>query len=151
MRTNNPLCSSMTKDAAIRIDLNSTEHVHLYPTRDGTRRWSANRAHPTMRTLGSYGPILHPALEAIPLAKGIAPELWNTPVWPHGRCTERVVSLPPLPYRYPLSCWQVWFCTCRAQLGPNPTLGEVVCTKSPVKRLAHSISDRGELMSSKRQ
>jgi hypothetical protein len=42
---------------------------------------------------------------------------------------EKVVSLPPLPHWYPLSCWQVWFCTCRAQPGPNPTLGEVVCTK----------------------
>jgi hypothetical protein len=118
----------MTEDAAIRIDLNSVERVYLYPTRDGTRRWSPNRAHPTVRTLGSYGPILHSALKTIPPAEGIAPELWNAPVWPHGRCTERVVSLPPLPHWYPLS-WQVWFCTYQAQLGPNPTLGEVVCTK----------------------
>jgi hypothetical protein len=36
---------------------------------------TADRAHPTVRTLGSYGPILHPALKAIPLAKGTALEL----------------------------------------------------------------------------
>jgi hypothetical protein len=48
---------------------------------------------------------------------------------PHGSHFERVVSLPPLPHWYPLSCWQVWYRTCWAQLGPNPTLGGVVCTK----------------------
>jgi hypothetical protein len=37
--------------------------------------------------------------------------------------------------------------TCITKL---PTLGEVVCTKSLVKRLTHSVSDRGELMSSNR-
>jgi hypothetical protein len=72
---------------------------------------------------------MYPALKTTPPRSGIAPELWNAPVWPHGRRTERVVSLPPLPHWYPLSSWQVWFRTCRAQLGPNPTLGEVVCTK----------------------
>jgi hypothetical protein len=29
----------------------------------------------------------------------------------------------------PSILWHVWFRTCRAQLSPNPTLGEVVCTK----------------------
>jgi hypothetical protein len=90
------------------ISNNSAERVHLYPTRDGTQRWSANRAHPTVRTLSSYGPILHPTLKVTPLVEGIVLELWNAPVWPHGRRTERVVSLPPLPHWYPLSCWQVW-------------------------------------------
>jgi hypothetical protein len=28
-----------------------------------------------VRTLGSYSPILYPALKVIPLAKGVAPEL----------------------------------------------------------------------------
>jgi hypothetical protein len=36
---------------------------------------TADRAHPTMRTLGIYGPILHSALKVIPFAKGIALEL----------------------------------------------------------------------------
>jgi hypothetical protein len=93
---------SMTEDAVIRIDRNnSAEHVHLYPTRDGTRRWSANRAHPTVRTLGSYGSILQLALKTNPPSEGIAPELWNSPVRPHGSRSERVVSPPPLPHWYP--------------------------------------------------
>jgi hypothetical protein len=79
----------MTEDVAICIDLNSAERVHLYPTRDGTRQWSANRVHPTVRTLGSYDPILHPAFKGIHFAKGIAPELLNAPVRPHGRRTKR--------------------------------------------------------------
>jgi hypothetical protein len=56
----------MTEDAAIRIDLNSAERVHLYPTPDGARSAANRPTHPTVRTLGSYGPILHPALKAIP-------------------------------------------------------------------------------------
>jgi hypothetical protein len=64
----------MTEDAAIRIDQNSVERVHLYPTRDGAQS-VANRTHPILRTLGSYGPILHPALKAITPTVGIAPEL----------------------------------------------------------------------------
>jgi hypothetical protein len=50
---------------------NFAERVHLYPTRNGTRRWSANWAHPTMQTLGSYGPILHSNLKAIPPQWGL--------------------------------------------------------------------------------
>jgi hypothetical protein len=61
--------SCMTENMAIYIDLNSAERVHLYPTRDGTQRWSINRAHPTVRTLGSYGPILHLTLKTIPSQK----------------------------------------------------------------------------------
>jgi hypothetical protein len=82
-------------------------------------------------------------------AKGIAPELWNAPVWPHGSRTQRSWFHSHLsPTNTLLSCWQVWFLTCWAQPGPNPTPGEVVCKKSPVKRLAHSILYRGELISS---
>jgi hypothetical protein len=76
----------------------------MYPTRDGSRWWSANWAYTTVRTLGSYGPILHLALKVIPFVKGIAPEMWNAPVWPHGRCTERRWShshLSPTDTLYP--------------------------------------------------
>jgi hypothetical protein len=59
---------------------------------------------------------------------GIAPELWNAPVWPHGRRIERRWSHSHLSPLIPFILL-VWFRTCRAQLGPNPTLGEVVCTK----------------------
>jgi hypothetical protein len=50
---------------------NSAERVHLYRTRDGTRRWSANWAHPNVWTLGSYGSILLPTLKSIPPRKGL--------------------------------------------------------------------------------
>jgi hypothetical protein len=108
---------------------NSAERVHMYPSRNGTRRWPTDRAHPTMQTLGSYGPILHPALKTVPPQKEShrnyeMPLCGNTGValrgWSHSHLS---------PTNTPLSCWQVWFHTCRAQLGPNPTLSEVECTK----------------------
>jgi hypothetical protein len=66
----------MTEEAAIAIDQTTLQTVYTY-THPGIAlgRCMADRAHPTGRTLGSYGPILHPALKAIPLEKGTAPEL----------------------------------------------------------------------------
>jgi hypothetical protein len=66
----------MTVDAAIAIDRTTLQSVYTC-TQPGMApgRCTADRAHPTVRTLGSYGPILHPALKMVPLAKGIAPEL----------------------------------------------------------------------------
>jgi hypothetical protein len=57
----------MTEDAAIAIDRTTLQSVYTC-TQPGMEpdRCTANRAHPTVRTLGSYGPILHPALKAIP-------------------------------------------------------------------------------------
>jgi hypothetical protein len=81
-------------------------------------RFTADRAHTTMRTLGSYGPILHPAL------KTVSPSEETTP----GVALRGWSHLHRSPTDTPLSCWQVWFRTFRAQLGPNPTLGGVVCT-----------------------
>jgi hypothetical protein len=66
----------MIEDVAIAIYQTTQQSVYTC-THLGMAhgRCTADRAHPTGRTLGSYGPILHPALKAIPLAKGIAPEL----------------------------------------------------------------------------
>ena len=67
---------SMTENAAIAIDRTTLQSVYAC-TQLGMEpnRCTADRAHPTVRTLGSYGPILHPALKATPFAKGITPEL----------------------------------------------------------------------------
>jgi hypothetical protein len=66
----------MTEDATIAIDQTTVQSVYTctHP-RMALDQCTADRAHPTGRTLGSYGPILHLALKAIPLAKGTAPEL----------------------------------------------------------------------------
>jgi hypothetical protein len=66
----------MIEDATIAIDRTTLQSVYTY-TQPGMApcRCTAGRAHPTVRTLGSYGPILHPALKTVPLAKGTAPEL----------------------------------------------------------------------------
>jgi hypothetical protein len=98
---------SMTEDAAIAIDRTTLQSVYTC-TQLGMApgQCTAHRAHPTMWTLGSYGLILHPALKAIPSAKGTAPELWNAPVWPHGRHTDRRWShshLCPIDTVYPAS------------------------------------------------
>jgi hypothetical protein len=66
----------MTEDAAIAIDQTTLQSMYTY-TQPGMAPGpcTADRAHPTMRTLGSYDPILHPALKTTPFAKGIALEL----------------------------------------------------------------------------
>jgi hypothetical protein len=66
----------MTEDTTIRIDQTTLQSVYTCTQlRMEPGRWPTDRAHLTMRTLSSYGPILHLALKAIPLAKGIALEL----------------------------------------------------------------------------
>jgi hypothetical protein len=66
----------MTEDAAIAIDQTTLQSVYTgTQSRMATGQCIADRAHPTMRTLGGYGPILHPTLKTIRLAKGTAPEL----------------------------------------------------------------------------
>jgi hypothetical protein len=66
----------MTEDVIKAIDQTTLQSVYTC-THSGMTpvRCTADQAHPTGRTLGSYGPILHPALKAIPLAKGTAPVL----------------------------------------------------------------------------
>jgi hypothetical protein len=57
----------MTKDVAIAIDQTTLQSVYTC-----TQPWMApgrcttDWAHPTVRTLGSYSPILHPALKTVP-------------------------------------------------------------------------------------
>jgi hypothetical protein len=93
---------SISEDAAIAIDRMTLQSVYTWTQLGMTPdRCTADRAHPTIGTLGSYGPILHLALKTVPPSKGTTPELWNAPVWPHGSRSERVVSPPPLPHWYP--------------------------------------------------
>jgi hypothetical protein len=60
----------MTEDAFIAIDRMTLQSVYTC-THPGMAldRCMADRAHPTGRTLGSYGPILHPALKTAPLRR----------------------------------------------------------------------------------
>jgi hypothetical protein len=70
-------------------------------------------------------------------------------VWPHGRYSGRrwaLTHFTPTDTLYPAVRYGTHL---PSSTRPYPTLGEVVCTKSPMKRFAHSVSDRGELMSSK--
>jgi hypothetical protein len=61
---------SISEDVAIAIDQMTLQSVYTL-TQPGMAfgRCTADRAHPTMRTLGSYGPIRHPALKMIPLRR----------------------------------------------------------------------------------
>jgi hypothetical protein len=61
----------MTEDAAIAIDRTTLQSVYTC-THPGMAldRCTVDRAYPTWRTLGSYGPILHPALKTVPPQKG---------------------------------------------------------------------------------
>jgi hypothetical protein len=66
----------MTEDATIAIDRTTLQSVCTCTQPGMAPSWcTADRAHPTMRTLGSYDPILHPALKTAALAKGTALEL----------------------------------------------------------------------------
>jgi hypothetical protein len=66
----------MTKDTAIAIDRTTLQSAYTctHP-RMALDRCTADRAHPSGRTLSSYGPILHPTLKTAPLAEGTALEL----------------------------------------------------------------------------
>jgi hypothetical protein len=65
----------MTEDAAIAIDRTTLQSVYTCTHPGMVPGWcTADRAHPTGRTLGSYGPILHPALKTPP-SEGTTPEL----------------------------------------------------------------------------
>jgi hypothetical protein len=94
----------MTEDTAIAIDRTTLQSVYTC-THPGIAlgRCTADRAHPTVRTLGSYGPILHPALKTVQPRKGRhqdceMPPCGHTGVplrgWTH-------LHLSPLIRRYP--------------------------------------------------
>jgi hypothetical protein len=119
----------MTEDATIAIYRTTLQSVYTC-TQPGMApgRCTADQAHPTVRTLGSYGPILHPALKMAPPQKGQHQNCEMPPCGHTGVALRGWSHLHLSPTDTSLSYWQVWFHTCRAQLGPNPTLGEVVCT-----------------------
>jgi hypothetical protein len=118
----------MTEDVAIAIDRTTLQSVYTC-TQPGMAhgRCTADQAHPTMQTLGSYGLILHLALKTVPPQKGWHQNYEMPPCGHTGVALRGWSHLHLSPTDTPLSCWQVWFRTCRAQLGPNPTLGKVVC------------------------
>jgi hypothetical protein len=61
----------MTEDVAIAMDRTTLQSVYTYThPRMAPDRCTADRAHPTRRTLGSFGPILHPTLKAAPPQRG---------------------------------------------------------------------------------
>jgi hypothetical protein len=63
----------MTEDTAIAIDRTTLQSVYTCTHPGMVLDWcTADRAHPTGKTPGSYGPILHPALKTVPPT---APEL----------------------------------------------------------------------------
>jgi hypothetical protein len=120
---------SISEDATIAIDRTTLQSVYTW-TQPGMAlgQCTADRTHPTVRTLSSYGPILHPTLKTAPPQKG-RHQNCEMPPCGHTRVSLRGWShLHLSPTDTPLSCWQVWFRTCRAQLGPNPMLSGVVCT-----------------------
>jgi hypothetical protein len=54
----------MTKDVAMAIDRTTLQSVYTCTQPEmAPGRCTAGRAHPTMRTLSSYGTILHPTLK----------------------------------------------------------------------------------------
>jgi hypothetical protein len=120
----------MTEDVAIALDRTTLQSVYTCNLPGmAPSRCTADRAHPTMRTLGSYDPILHPALKNGPPQKGRHRNCEMPPCGHTGVALRGWSLLHRSSIDTPLSSWQVWFRTCRAQLGPNPMLGGVVCTK----------------------
>jgi hypothetical protein len=84
----------MTEDAAIAIDQTTLQSVYTC-THPGMApdRCTVDRAHPTGRTLGSYGPILHPALKVNPPRKGNFNGTVKCPCVATRATQEKVVSL----------------------------------------------------------
>jgi hypothetical protein len=120
----------MTEDVAIAIDRTTLQSVYTCTLPGMAPGWcTADRAHPTVRTLGSYCPILHLALKNGPPQKGRHQNCEMPPCGHTGVALRGWSLLHRSPIDTPLSSLQVWFRTCRAQLGPNPTLGGVECTK----------------------
>jgi hypothetical protein len=120
---------SMTEDATIAIDRTTLQSVYTC-TQPGMEpgRWPTDRAHPTVWLLVVTVPSCIRPSKRLPLKRNCTGtvkcprvatrvSIWG---WSHSHLS---------PTDTPLSSWQVWYRTCRAQLDPNPTLGGVVCTK----------------------
>jgi hypothetical protein len=88
----------MTEGAAIAIDRMTLQSVYTctQPGMEPDRR-TANRAHPTMRTLSSYDPILHPTLKAIPSQRELHRNCEMPPCGQTGDTLREGGLSPPLP------------------------------------------------------
>jgi hypothetical protein len=142
----------MTEDATIAIDRTTLQSVYT-STQPGMApgRCTADRAHPTMRTLGSYGPILHPALKTAPSQRG---QHWNCemPLCGHTGDALRESGLNPTSLPLIPSILLVGMVPhLPSSTRPKPQARRCGVYESPVDKLIHSVSDRGELMSSKRK
>jgi hypothetical protein len=91
---------SMTEDTAIAIDRTTLLSVYTctHPGMEPDRR-TTDRAHPAGRTLGSYGPILHPTLKANPPSQRELHRNCEMPPCGHTGDALREGGLsPPLPH-----------------------------------------------------
>jgi hypothetical protein len=142
----------MTEDAAIAIDRTTLQSVYTcsHPGM-ALDRCMADQAHPTGRTLGSYGPILHPALKMVPPQKGRHRNCEMLPCGHTGVALRGWSHLHRSPTDTPLSILSMYgsaLAELNSALTPR-TAGW--CVRSPIDKLIHSVSDRGELISSKRK
>jgi hypothetical protein len=131
--------------------INSAECVHLYPSLNGTRPVYGRPSPSYRRTLGSYGPILHPALKAVPPRKGRHRNCEMLPCGHTGVALRGWSHLHRSPTDTPLSILRRYG-SALAEL--NTALSPISagwCARCPIDKLIHSVSDRGELISSKRK
>jgi hypothetical protein len=73
------------------------------------------------------------------------------PVWPHGRCTKRRwchSHLSPTDTLYPAGRYGLGLVELNSAQTPRSASGVY---ESPIDKLIHSVSDRDELISSKRK
>jgi hypothetical protein len=142
----------MTEDVAIAIDRTNPQSVYTC-THPGMApgQCTAHRAHPTGRTLGSYGPILHPALKTVPPQKGWYRNCEMLPCghtgvalrgWSHLHLspTDTLLSI--------LSRYGSALAELNSALNPRSAGW---CVRSPIDKLIYSVSDRGELITSIRK
>jgi hypothetical protein len=105
-----------------------------------------------MRTLSSYGPILHSALKATPSQRE-QHQNCEMPSCGHTSDTLREGGLTPTSPPTDTLYHAGRYGSALVELNSAVTLRSVgwCVRKGPVKRSVHSISDRGELISSKRK
>jgi hypothetical protein len=143
----------MTEDAAITIDRTTLQSVYTC-THPGMAlgRCTAGRAHPTGRTLDSYGPILHLALKTVPPPqKGRHQNCEMLPCGHTGVSLRGWSHFHRSPTDTPLS-FLSRYGSALAELNSALTPRSADwCVRSPIDKLIHSVSDRGELISSKRK
>jgi hypothetical protein len=96
---------SISEDATIAIDRMTLQSVYTLTHPGMAPGWcTADRAHPTVRTLGSYGPVLHPALKTVPPQKGWHRNCEMPPCGHTGVALKGWSHLYRSPTDNPLSC-----------------------------------------------